>query len=129
MFSCSKSMETIDSRGVAKFDPRGPLDCHIPSIKAVGPVVSEKKIFDFYLFIFFLFSIKTYTLSGQPEFLSDRPKLNMQPFRLPCEMLCVCYLIKIHQRCLEILMFECFPIESLCRLSTPGPWPNLTPGS
>ena len=47
-------METIHPRGVAKFDPRGMAGtiyveaishCHIPNIKAVGPVVSEKKIF------------------------------------------------------------------------------------
>ena len=50
-------METIHPRGVAKFDPRGMAGtiyiedhshCHIPNIKAVGPVVSEKKIFDFF---------------------------------------------------------------------------------
>ena len=54
MFSHSKFMETIDPRGVAKFAPRGMngtiykrtiSHCHIPNIKAVGPVVSEKKIF------------------------------------------------------------------------------------
>ena len=53
-FSYCKSMETIHPRGVAKFDPRGMAGtiyvetishCHIPNIKAVGPVVSEKKIF------------------------------------------------------------------------------------
>ena len=45
-------METIDPRGVAKFDPRGMIGtiyvedhCHVQNIKAVGPVVSEKKIF------------------------------------------------------------------------------------
>ena len=53
-FSHSKSMETINPRGVAKFDPRGMNGtiyvedhCHIPNIKAVGLVVSEKKIFEF----------------------------------------------------------------------------------
>ena len=47
-------METIDPQGVAKFDPRGMIGtiyvedishCHLQNIKAVGPVVSEKKIF------------------------------------------------------------------------------------
>ena len=47
-------METINPRGVAKFDPRGMngiiyveaiRHCYIPNIKAVGLVVSEKKIF------------------------------------------------------------------------------------
>ena len=48
-------METIDPRGVAKFDPRGMNGtiyvedyCHVQNIKAVGPVVSEKKIFLFF---------------------------------------------------------------------------------
>ena len=55
MFSHSKSMETIDPRGEAKFDPRGMnginylkrtiSHCHIPNIKAVGLVVSEKIFF------------------------------------------------------------------------------------
>ena len=54
VFSYCRSMETIDPRGVAKFDPRGMIGtiyvqdhfhCHIQNIKAVGPVVSEKKIF------------------------------------------------------------------------------------
>ena len=51
-FSHSKSMETVNPRGVAKFDPRGMNGtiyveghCYIPNIKAVGLVVSEKKIF------------------------------------------------------------------------------------
>ena len=53
-FSYCRSMETIDPRGVAKFDPRGMIgtiyvEDHYPlprtNIKAVGPVVSEKKIF------------------------------------------------------------------------------------
>ena len=52
-FSNGKSMETIHPRGVAKFDHRGMagtiyVDCHIPNIKAVDPVVSEKKIFYFF---------------------------------------------------------------------------------
>ena len=45
-------METINPRGVAKFDPRGMNGtiyvedhCYIPNIKAVGLEVSEKKIF------------------------------------------------------------------------------------
>ena len=45
-------METINPWGVAKFDPRGMNGtiyvedhCYIPNIKAVGLVVSEKKIF------------------------------------------------------------------------------------
>ena len=47
-------METINPWGVAKFDPRGMngtiyvetiSHCYIPNIKAVGLVVSEKKIF------------------------------------------------------------------------------------
>ena len=29
----------------------------------------------------------------------------------------------------EILVFECFSIVSLWRLSTPGAWSNLTPGA
>ena len=71
-------METINPRGVAKFDPRGMngtiyveaiSHCYIPNIKAVGLVVSEKKI------------------------------------------------------------FLVFPIVGLWRLSTPGAWPNLTPGT
>ena len=50
-------METIDPRGMAKFDPRGMIGtiyveaishCHVQNIKAVGPVVSEKKIFEFF---------------------------------------------------------------------------------
>ena len=58
-FSHSKSMETIKPRGVAKFDPSGMngtiyvedhSHCYIPNIKAVGLVVSEKKIF----LVFFL---------------------------------------------------------------------------
>ena len=49
-FSYCRSMDTIDPRGVAKFDPGDMIgtiyvDCHIQNIKAVGPVVSEKKIF------------------------------------------------------------------------------------
>ena len=72
-------METIKPRGVAKFDPSGMngtiyvehhSHCYIPNIKAVGLVVSEKKIF-----------------------------------------------------------FSFFPIVGLWRLSTPGAWPNLTPGA
>ena len=56
-FSHCKSMETIYPRGVAKFDPRGMAGtiyvedhshCHIQNIKAVCPVVSEKKIFEFF---------------------------------------------------------------------------------
>ena len=43
-------METIDPRGETKFDLRGIngtiyKDCYIRNIKAVGLVVSEKKIF------------------------------------------------------------------------------------
>ena len=39
-------METIDPRGVAKFDPGDMIGTiYIQNIKAVGPVVSEKKIF------------------------------------------------------------------------------------
>ena len=56
--------------------------CHIPNIKAVGPLVSEKKIFDF-------FPIKMYMLSWQPEFQSDLPKNNMQPFLLSSDAVCV----------------------------------------
>ena len=50
-------METIDPRGVAKFDPGDMIGtiyvedhyhCHLQNIKAVGPVVSEKKIFEFF---------------------------------------------------------------------------------
>ena len=45
-------METIDARGVAKFNPRDMIGtishCHIQNIKAVGPVVSEMKIFEFF---------------------------------------------------------------------------------
>ena len=50
-FSHSKSIETIKLRDLAKFDPRGMNgtiyveDHYIPNIKAVGLVVSEKKIF------------------------------------------------------------------------------------
>ena len=56
VFSNRKSMKTIDPMGVAKFDPRGMAGtiyvkdhwhCHIPNIKAVGPVISEK-IFYFF---------------------------------------------------------------------------------
>ena len=36
-------METIDPRGVAKFDPRG-----MAGTIYVGPVVSEQKIFEFF---------------------------------------------------------------------------------
>ena len=45
-------METIDSRGVTKFDTRGIIGiiyvedqfshCYIPNVKAVGPVLSKK---------------------------------------------------------------------------------------
>ena len=44
VFPHCKSMETIDPRGVAKFDP-GDM---IGTIYVVGPVVSEKKIFEFF---------------------------------------------------------------------------------
>ena len=53
-FSHSKSIETINLRGLAKFDPRGMngiiyveaiSHCYIPNNKAVGLVVLEKKIF------------------------------------------------------------------------------------
>ena len=70
-------METIEPPGVAKFDPRGMAGtiyvedhCYIPNIEAVGPVVSEKKIFGF-------FSIKICMLPWQPEFQSDLPKNNL----------------------------------------------------
>ena len=52
--------------------------CHIPNIKAMGLVISEKKSFDFS-------SIKTYMLPWQPEFQPDLPKNNMQPFPLPSD--------------------------------------------
>ena len=39
-------METIDPRGVAKFDPRGMIGTiYIQNIEAMGSLVSEKKIY------------------------------------------------------------------------------------
>ena len=71
-FSHCKSMETIYPRGVVKFDPRGMAGTiyvedhyHIQNIKAVCPVVSEKKIFDFF---FHSKSIETINLRGLAKF-------------------------------------------------------------
>ena len=67
-------METIDPRGVARFDPRGMIGtiyvedishCHLQNIKAVGLVVSEKKIFEFFSHSK---SIETINLRGLAKF-------------------------------------------------------------
>ena len=78
-FSHSKSMETINPRGVAKFDPRG--------------------------------------MNGTIHVEDHKPLLHTK-----------------YQSCWpsgfrEVDFFSFFPIVGLWRLSTPGGWPNLTPGA
>ena len=83
-------MATINSQGVAKFDPWGMAGticvvshCHIPNIKAVGLVVSEKN-FDF-------FSLQHICCHGNQKSspISQTVQNIMQPFLLPSDALCV----------------------------------------
>ena len=80
-------METIDPRGVAKFDPR----CIV--------AYQTTKLWALWFQRILIFVIKMYMLPWQPKCKSDN-RNNMQPFILSSN------LIKIHLLALEILVFE-----------------------
>ena len=107
-FSHSKSMETIDPQGVAKFDPRGMNGtiyvedhCYIPNIKAVDLVVSEKKIF----LVFPIVSLWDLSVAMETTILTQSaPKPNA--INPPTQLWFTLNLIKIGLLASEIFFFE-----------------------
>ena len=104
-------METIDPRGVAKFDPRGMngtiyvedinSHCYIPNIKAVGLVVSEKKIF----LVFPIVSLWDLSVAMETTILiQSAPKPNA--INPPTQSWFTLNLIKIGLLASEIFFFE-----------------------
>ena len=103
-------METIDPRGVAKFDPRGMngtiyvedhCHCYIPNIKAVGLVVSEKKIF----LVFPIVSLWDLSVAMETTILiQSAPKPNA--INPPTQLWFTLNLIKIGLLASEIFFFE-----------------------
>ena len=88
------------------------------------PVVSEKKIFEFFSHSKF---IETINLRDLAKF--DPRGINGTIY---VEDISHCYIPNIKAVGLvvsEKKIFLVFPIVGLWRLSTPGAWPNLTPGT